>query len=386
MMTGLALEGGGAKGSYHSGAVKALYESGLFFNAVAGTSIGAINGAILAQGDPQLLFSWWEELVPSHLFDEEDSYIRNAFLKKYDRETIKHLLRFATRGIANGGFPIAGFKKLIEGIIDEDKVRSSEIDYGLVTYSLTDKTPIEAFKDEIPYGFLHEYIMASAYFPAFKINPMYGKKKYVDGGVYNNLPINPLIRRGCEEVYAVRTNSNMPSIAVIDDTVKVHYINPSAGIGSTFSFTPGRVAENIKMGYHDAIRTIRRYNGNYCYLIPMGKALFNEFINSISDKAVSLLKERLGSEYDKSGVLNKFFAVVRKQLSLSRAVSDEEAFIMLIEKFISKTSFDRYRIFSLPDLLCAISGFYSEKPAKEILFTDRLSADLYYIIVKNFKD
>ena len=47
-MLGLVLEGGGAKGSYHAGAIKALHESGYSFDGVMGTSIGAINGAIVA--------------------------------------------------------------------------------------------------------------------------------------------------------------------------------------------------------------------------------------------------------------------------------------------------------------------------------------------------
>ena len=52
-MLGLVLEGGGAKGSYHAGAIKALHESGYSFDGVMGTSIGAINGAIVAQGDTE---------------------------------------------------------------------------------------------------------------------------------------------------------------------------------------------------------------------------------------------------------------------------------------------------------------------------------------------
>ncbi|MGN1096989.1 MAG: patatin-like phospholipase family protein [Christensenellales bacterium] len=52
---GLALEGGGAKGAYHVGVVTALYESGYSFDAVVGTSIGALNAAILAQDGLEVL-------------------------------------------------------------------------------------------------------------------------------------------------------------------------------------------------------------------------------------------------------------------------------------------------------------------------------------------
>ena len=50
-MIGLVLEGGGAKGSYQIGVCKALAELGLEVGGVAGTSIGALNGAMIVQGE-----------------------------------------------------------------------------------------------------------------------------------------------------------------------------------------------------------------------------------------------------------------------------------------------------------------------------------------------
>ena len=47
----IALEGGGAKGAYEIGVWKALREAGIKFDAVAGTSVGALNGAMYAIGD-----------------------------------------------------------------------------------------------------------------------------------------------------------------------------------------------------------------------------------------------------------------------------------------------------------------------------------------------
>ena len=48
---GLVLAGGGAKGAYQIGAWKALVDMGITFDAIAGTSIGSINGALIAAGD-----------------------------------------------------------------------------------------------------------------------------------------------------------------------------------------------------------------------------------------------------------------------------------------------------------------------------------------------
>ena len=51
MKTALVLSGGGAKGAYEAGCVRALQEIGYEFDLVCGTSIGALNGLLVAQKD-----------------------------------------------------------------------------------------------------------------------------------------------------------------------------------------------------------------------------------------------------------------------------------------------------------------------------------------------
>ena len=58
-MFGLVLEGGGARGAYHIGAYKAIKELDIEIGGIAGTSIGAINGAMMVQGDYDLLEKVW---------------------------------------------------------------------------------------------------------------------------------------------------------------------------------------------------------------------------------------------------------------------------------------------------------------------------------------
>ena len=48
---GLVLDGGGARGAYQIGAWKALKEAGIKIAAVAGTSVGALNGALICMDD-----------------------------------------------------------------------------------------------------------------------------------------------------------------------------------------------------------------------------------------------------------------------------------------------------------------------------------------------
>ena len=58
----IALEGGGARGAYEIGVWKALDEAGIRFDAVAGTSVGALNGAMMAMGDLEKAIACWENI------------------------------------------------------------------------------------------------------------------------------------------------------------------------------------------------------------------------------------------------------------------------------------------------------------------------------------
>ena len=58
----VALEGGGARGAWQVGAWRALEEAGVRYNAVSGTSVGAINGALMAMRDLKQAEQIWKDI------------------------------------------------------------------------------------------------------------------------------------------------------------------------------------------------------------------------------------------------------------------------------------------------------------------------------------
>lgn len=60
-MKGLFLQGGGAKGAFQAGAIYAMYEKGLEFNVISGTSIGSINGYYVYTGNIEALKKYYTE-------------------------------------------------------------------------------------------------------------------------------------------------------------------------------------------------------------------------------------------------------------------------------------------------------------------------------------
>ncbi len=75
-MYGLVLQGGGTKGSYHIGVWKALRQLGIEIGAVTGTSIGALNGAFIAQNMFDEALGVWENIKVNDVIDtDEDVYL-----------------------------------------------------------------------------------------------------------------------------------------------------------------------------------------------------------------------------------------------------------------------------------------------------------------------
>lgn len=181
-MFGLVLEGGGAKGSYHVGAYKALKELDVEIGGIAGTSIGAINGALMVQGDYELLEKVWYNVNSHELFDIDEKAIDN--IKNFNLQEINfsYLIHQSKEILNNRGLDTTKMRELFDTYVDEDKIRKSNIDFGIVTVNMTDKKPLELYKEDIPEGKLVDFLLASANLPAFRIEEMDGKK-YLDGGL-----------------------------------------------------------------------------------------------------------------------------------------------------------------------------------------------------------
>jgi NTE family protein len=234
-MYGLALEGGGAKGAYHLGVIKAFLECGYEFGGVTGTSIGALNGAIIAQGDFEKGYNLWENLDPTLLFAIDKEEYKKIVDKDIDKDVIAGVLSKLRKVVKNKGIDTNKMRQVISGIVDEKKLRNSKIDFGLVTVSLSDMKPVEIFKEDIPEGKMIDYLMASASFPGFKLQPM-DDKYYIDGGFYDNCPINLLAQRGYRDIIAIRTNAAGITRKIENQDVKVTYIIPSENLGSLLNF------------------------------------------------------------------------------------------------------------------------------------------------------
>ena len=255
----LVLSGGGTRGAYEIGVWKALKELRVPIGGVCGTSIGAINGALFLTNTVKAIENIYLNIKMDDIVEVNDSVNREKDLMS--PENIKAMVG---KFLNQGGLSNQALANLISSHVDVQKIYRSPIDFGLVTVDIKGLKPVELFKDEIPPEKMHEYILSSANFPIFK--PVKSEEKaLIDGGVYDNMPINMMIRRGFRKIIAVDIDGTGHFPPITDPSVYVKRIAFTEDLGGVFEFSRDRIESNLKMGYFDALKAFRRVDGFFHY-------------------------------------------------------------------------------------------------------------------------
>ena len=263
---GIVLAGGGAKGAYQIGAWKALKEMGITFNAIVGTSIGSINGALIAADDYEKAHQLWLNIsIDKGLrINEELPDPENLFSKKNWGALFKEVIK-------NGGLDASPAAEFISQYVDEKKVRENGIPFFAVTVQMTQGVvPREISIDEIPEGGLTDYLMASSNIPlAVGIGPE--GEKFLDGGVYDNIPIMTLKKRGFNKIIILDI-SNLKGLGHTMNTAnsQVVHIRPYSTdmLGGFMDLDAEAVEKRIQLGYLDAKKAFSHLLGNIYYFLP----------------------------------------------------------------------------------------------------------------------
>ena len=258
-MRAIVLSGGGARGAYQIGVWKALRELKIRYDIVTGTSVGAINGALMVQNSYFIANLCWHKLSFNMIFDSY--YHANTTNVDIYKEYAKALLK-------SGGMSVKNLEKRLVRIIKPRKIKSSRVDYGLVTVKLPIYKPVYLTKKIMDENKIIDYIIASSTcFPIFKQKDIEGAK-YIDGGYYDNLPINLAIDMGADEVIAVDLDAIGFKHKVKDEKVKITYIKPRNDLDSTFIFNKSKAQRLINLGYNDMMKVYNRLDGHKYTFYP----------------------------------------------------------------------------------------------------------------------
>lgn len=235
----------------------ALRENGVDYQLVTGTSIGALNGALMAQEDYEPAEELWRTLTIDKVM-ENGINLERSIEGMWNQKA--ELLPFLKKYLEFRGADITPLKQLIGRVIDETRLRNSPIEFGLVTVGFPSLTAYELTRDDIPQGQFPNFLLASAScFPAFPMCKIEGKF-YIDGGYYDNFPINLALKMGAEAIVGVDL-SYPPAYPEYLDKSDITYISPSWDLGSFLFFDPAVMEQNTRLGYNDTQKAYGRCFG-----------------------------------------------------------------------------------------------------------------------------
>ncbi len=260
-MTGLALEGGGTRGSYQAGAYIAFLECHIKIDGVCGTSIGALNGAIIAENKGLELPNIWRNHDMGKIFGFTEEYVEALNKKNLSLQLFKSGFINFLHIITNKGIQLDGLKNLIDEEIDVDALINSDIDFGLVTVRLKDFKPIYLFKKDMPKDKIKDYLLASSCLPIFKMEKLIDDNYYLDGGFYDIGPVNMLLEKGYDKVYLIKIHG-VGIRRKYDEFANVTVIEPKRNLGGVLDLNKKRIWENIQMGYYDTLKVLKNLDGD----------------------------------------------------------------------------------------------------------------------------
>lgn len=265
MKQALVLAGGGAKGAYEAGCIKALQELNFEFDIVTGTSIGALNGLLVAQQDYDALYDLWDKLNinmilknPIHFDFSIESMMKNTNL----------IMPFFKSYLDKKGADIEPLIHLIKGLFDGDKAKNSPIRYGCCTVMFPQLKPLEITIDDMDKEKIVEYAIASAScFPAFPIHYI-EKQGYIDGGYYDNLPIHLAFQMKADKIVAIELGQEATHPHLYNRE-NIQFIRPSRPLGGFLDFDRELMDWRIRLGYLDTLKTFGKLMG-YRFAFRLG--------------------------------------------------------------------------------------------------------------------
>ncbi len=273
----LVLSGGGGKGAYQIGAIKALKECNMYesMGAFSGASIGAINIS-LAQviTVDQMTDIWLNTDIEDVL---ENEHMKKNINYKYLRSLVNN------KNIERMGF--FSRKGLVE-IFDKihlDKIKDSNNNIFISMVDITeipeDGRGINLIRrwlagekvGETKYSYInkqnrnniYKIILASSSIPLI-FNPIEIKGRfYIDGGLNENLPIKPLYKNGYRDITAITCNKiNKSDLQKQYPNADIKIIQPSRYLGNlwtgTLNFSSSKIRELIALGYNDTLLEINK--------------------------------------------------------------------------------------------------------------------------------
>ena len=270
--TALVLSGGGAKGAYEAGVAAVLVERGLPIRLVAGSSAGALNAAMIADGRMDRLDALWRGLTRDRVYSLRARVFFAGLLPGW--------LTLLTLDRAGSLFDPGPLRELIDASLDLERIRASPVRLLVVTTDLARRQQ-RLFDNRTV---TREALMAAAAVPGAFPPVNVDGALLVDGGLTGRAPVLEALaagvgvervvvvmsyapdergappttmRRALEEafemgmIHQIRRDVELARLKF--PAVEVHLLTPSAPLSlRPLDFDPAAIARALERGREDA--------------------------------------------------------------------------------------------------------------------------------------
>lgn len=240
---GIVLAGGGIRGIAHLGVLKAFTNAGITFSHITGTSAGSIAGALYAAG-----------------LDPEEAL--NIFLKT-------KLLRFLRPTLGLGLINFENTAELLKSYLPQN-IEDLKIPLTIAATNFSEGKLVYFNK-----GPLIRAVQASSCVPGIFKPIMIDEKMYVDGGLLNNFPIEPLLKdcdfiigSSCNHLNPIDKITNITALLTRATLMSINkdmeektslcdiLVEPK-GMGSINIFDTAKAETIYWLAYEEALKTIK---------------------------------------------------------------------------------------------------------------------------------
>ena len=259
----LVLAGGGGKGAYELGVWKALDELKLtkYITVFSGTSIGAFNSVLFAMNDMKKADELWEEVTMDKLVPISKSELIKRGIGLYiGGKNLQLAKKFLNYKLEHGAIANDGAIEVVEKYLDFNKIKeNNKICYAACT-KLSDFSAkyfkINDFDEETG----KKIVLASASLPLiYDCTEVLGEK-YIDGGIADNIPIQPVYGENCNIIIVVLLSKEAQVDRTLYPNSKLIVISPENldenTITGTLNLNTDAKRIRIIEGYNDTINKL----------------------------------------------------------------------------------------------------------------------------------
>ncbi|MFS4482579.1 patatin-like phospholipase family protein [Hyunsoonleella sp. 2307UL5-6] len=351
---GLVLSGGGAKGLAHIGVLKVLDSLGVKVDYIAGTSMGAVIGALYSSGySGKALDSIFNNIDYDKIINDDLPRASKAFYERNNSERYVLTLPFDNlkvklpSAISRGQNIYNMLSKLVLHVSATHNFKDLPIPFFCIATNIETGEQVQ-----LEHGNLTHAVMASAALPSLFQPVTINNNLLIDGGIVNNYPVDELRKKGMDIIIGVDVQDGLSNIkeltsapdvliqinnfrTINDMKLKVPktdiYIKPDIKNFNVVSFDEGNAI--IANGKKATLKKL----GQLEKLVKNKNSKTNNIVNKVIRDSITIrhINIKGNSKYSRSYILGKLKLKGGEKVSYSD-------FIKGLNSLIATNNFDSF--------------------------------------------